>query len=217
MSELGHSLPDPKFISYLRKKYSPVPSDETEKILEAIQSIQKFVQDRTQNIKSIMEQVGRTIYRLFGFKEIGIGLKDEKDGVYRYIVLIGYRKEVESAYRKLEYTYEDMLDNAKYPNIKIGKITEFMFVEGLPSDEEIFYTYNRPSELNRKRESFENFMEGDYIDFFMKGYNDKILGFIEVGNTMDGKLPSCSSIRWIEAITSICAIIIQRNQNEKRR
>jgi len=207
---------NPKFISFLRNTYSGIPRNESEKILEGIHTLFQFAQDPRKQLKVILDHSARLIYRLFEFKEVAIGLKDKKDRLYRYVTLLGYRKDSEDAYRKLVYNYEDMISMEKYPFTKIGKQSEYDFVEGLPEDEVELYTYNRPEHiLKKKRESFEQFMEGDYIDVWIYGDKGELVGWLELANTKDGKLPPRTSIQWIELIANILGMIILRKNAPK--
>ena len=64
---------DRNFSSYLRTRYSPIPKDETEKVIDGIVSILVLTKDRNQTLKNVLDAAARTIYRLFEFKEIAIG------------------------------------------------------------------------------------------------------------------------------------------------
>lgn len=82
-------------------------------------------------MKSILEKAARSIYRLFGFKEVSIGLKDKKDGLYRYEVLIDFTRDSQEAHRRLEYTYDEFMDASDYPYFRLGKFCDFNISEDM--------------------------------------------------------------------------------------
>ena len=196
------------FRSYLQSKYSTVPKNNLEKIINSILELIGLSREKKWNVRSILEQAARTIFRLFDFQEIGIGLKNPKDGLYRYDVLFGYSKSTEMALRKLEYTYEDMVSYDRYPFVKIGRISELNPVEGLAEDDR--HLYDRPLALGQTRASHEDFLEGDYIDVWMYDGGGGLIGWLELSKPRDGKMPSCETVRWIEVIADVCALIVER-------
>ena len=208
---------DFKFVSFLRTKYSPVPKDDQEKIIEGIRSFLLTTKDKNSRLKTILENAARTIYRLFEFKEIAIGLKSLDDGLYRYEVTLGFRHEAELAYKQLVYTLDDMTSGEKYPFVKLSKTMEYCTSEGMKSDKrEDFISYNRPKVMSLHRKSMEQFIEGDYIEINIYGYDKELIAWIELANTKDGKLPGRTNLKWIEMIGSIIGTIIQREMNEKK-
>lgn len=208
---------DRNFSSFLRTRYSPIPKDDIEKVIDGIASITELAHERNQTLKSVLDSAARVIYRLFEFKEIAIGLKSEKDGLYRYDVLLGFKKESELAHRRLIYEESDMVNNAEYPGVTVGKLSEYCTSEALEYERDDMETFNRPIIVTQERKSHEEFLEGDYIDFYIYGYNNELIGWIEVGRTGDGKLPNRSSIRYIELIASILAIFVQKDRAKNRK
>ena len=194
--------------SILQSKYSTIPKNDLQKILDNILDLGELSRDRKQNVKSILEQAAKMIFRLFEFNEIAIGLKNPRDGLYRYEVLFGYSKNTEVNYRKLEYTPEDMVSYDKYPFVKIGRISELDPVEGFSEDER--YLYDRPLVAGLSRKSPEDFQEGDYIDVWMYDSKKSLIGWFELSKPRNGKMPSCDTVRWIEVITDFCALIVER-------
>jgi len=203
---------DPEFTSIIKKKYSPISEDELEKIIEGLQTFLLFAQNQRQSLKSILEHAARVIYRLFEFREVAIGLKSEKDGLYRYEILLGFTKKSEAAHKRLSYTYDEMVNPDKYPHIKVDQWTDFCIAESVNPEKEDddIATHNRPLAISRQRDSFEEFKEGDYIDINIFGDNKELIGWIEVANTRNEMLPSRKKIKWLGMIGSILGIIIQR-------
>lgn len=208
---------DKNFSSDIRRRYSPVPKNETEKIFENIQTFFLFAQEPGNPLQSILNQAARLIYRLFDFKEIGIAIKNEKDGLYRYVSLLGFTKEAEDAQRRITYTYEEIWNTNKYPTIKLGRLSEFNIEDGTTLEGDELCAFNRPSLLPKERTSFDESLESDYFTIFIFGYKEELLGWIEVGDPRSGKLPQRSTIKWIELIGTTLGFIIQREMLIKSR
>jgi hypothetical protein len=197
----------------LRDRYSPIPRDENEKVMDAIQKLMLIARDPTLPLKSFLDETGRLIHRLFDFREIAIGMRSKNDNLFRYEVLIGFNSEAERARKKLTYTHEDMLDSKKYPNgLKITKKTEFMMVELLPYKQGEEETYNRPLMLKKERTAPDDFIEGDYIQIYFYGIKDDYLGWIELSGPKSGKIPPRSTIKWIEFIAQIIGTIVYERE-----
>lgn len=206
---------DRELASYLKSNYSVFPKDQLERTIESMLSLITHCQDQRKSLKFILDQAVRTIFRLFEFKEVTIGLKSEEDGLFRYVSFLGFRDKVEKEFKKLAYTYQDMVDDEIYPNIKIGMISEYNVEEGTPESEASLMMYNRPFKIKRTRELPDQFLEGDYIDIFIHGRKGELIGFFEVSNTKDGKHPSRKSIRWMELIAQILGLAIQSRIYQK--
>ena len=193
----------------IRDRYSPIPRDEDEKVMDGIQKLMLIARDPTLPLKAFLDETGRLIHRLFDFREIAIGMKSKNDNLFRYEVLIGFSRDAERARKKLTYTHDEMTDSKKYPGgITIARKTEFMLVEFQPYKSGEEDTFNRPSQLTKKRASIEDIIDGDYIDIYFFGRKDEVIGWIELAGTRSGKMPSRSTIRWLELISSIIASVI---------
>lgn len=193
----------------IRGRYSPIPRDENEKVMDGTEKLMLIARDPTLPLKIFLDEAGRLIHRLFDFREIAIGMKSKSDNLFRYEVLIGFSGEAERARKKLTYTDDDMLDSKKYPNgIVITKKTEFMLVELHPYKPGEEDTYNRPNLLAKQRSSIEDFIEGDYIIIYFFGRKGEVMGWVELSGTRSGKMPSRSTMRWLELISSIIASVI---------
>jgi len=204
---------DWSFRNHLQGKYTTIPKNDLQKILDNILRLVELSRDKKTDVKTILEQATRMIFRLFEFDEIGIGLKSPKDGLYRYEVLFGYSQKTEMAFRRLEYTHADMVSYDKYPFVKIGRISELDPAEGLL--EEYKHLYDRPLAVECPRESTEDFHEGDYIDVWMYDGGGDLIGWFELSKPRNGKMPSCDTVRWIEVIVDVCALIVERKRYDE--
>ncbi len=201
----------------LKDRYSQVPRDENEKIMDAIQKLLQGTRQTHISSQTFLSEVGRLIHRLFDFKEIAIGLRSKKDGLYRYEVLTGFIGDAVKARKNLAYTKEEMqVGTGSYPEgVAVSKATEFMLVEMRPYRPEEVGTFNRPTQLAKERTSIEDLLDGDYIDVYFYGRNDEILGWMELSGTRTGKMPSRATIKWLELISSVVAsVLVEREASD---
>jgi len=203
---------DRNFASEIKRRYSPAPKDETEKIFDNLQTFFSYAQEPGRPLQSILDQAVRLIYRLFNLKEVSIAIKSEKDGLYRYVSLLGLRKDAEEAHRRIAYTYEEIWDTDKYPSIKLSRFSEFDIEDGTTLEGDELLAYNRPILLTQERKSYDEPLESDYFTVYIFGYKEELLGWIEIGDPRSGKLPERSTIKWIELICSTLGLIIQREK-----
>ena len=202
-----------EYVTFITKFYPLNPQNEVEKFIDIIHSVMESARNNKLSIYEILEKTGRIIHRSFGFREIGIGLKSRKDGLYRYEYLFGFRPDIEKNYRNVEYTHQEMTSQEKFPYIRIGKYAELDPLEGFPEEE--IALLNRPAIFNRTRENYEDFLEGDYMNILMHGNNNELIGWMDLSLTPDGKLPPRTTIRWIELLANICGLIIQKKWIEE--
>jgi len=198
-----------QIVHKLKMDYSVGSVDPSMKVAERILRLFEEMQGKRMSVRYILDEAGKIINQYLKIREVIIGLKSPKDGKYRYEVFIGMRKNSEVAFKKLEYNYDDFLENEKWKHYKISKFTEIFFAEDepfVPGEEAV---YNRPMLLNLKRDSVDQSVEGDYIESFMIGLDNEMVGWIEISGTKDNKLPSASTIKWIELIAQILAVYVQ--------
>ena len=199
------SFPKGGFTTYLRQQYSPVPESEEERIMEAVIELLDKSQGPFDSTVSFLEQAARMIHRRFEFSRIAIGLKDRTDDLFRYKVFIGFTGSAEQAHRKMAYTQKDMLDDVKFPALKLSRTTEFLRESQAEGEREL---YNRPSELGKERRDKKEFKEGDYFDIFMYGDKHEMIGWFELSRTKNDLLPPRRTIKWLELIAKIVARVI---------
>jgi len=204
---------DRQYRALIENTYSPVPKDEQEKIIDNILTLIDMGHDRKQPLKSTLEFAAKMIFKLFDFHEICVGLRNRKDGYYRYDVIFGYRKEIEENFRRLKYDYEDMVSKERFPFITLGRLSELDPVEGLPEHERDLF--NRPYALSVQRKTPDEFHEGDYIDVWMYSHNRELIGWFELASPMNDKLPTRSQMRWIELIVAVCSSIVTEKWAEE--
>jgi hypothetical protein len=182
--------------------------DETSRGLEVISTLLSHLEKPHIDLRMLLNETAALISKQFGIREVTIGLRDKKDGLFRYVAVVGIRAEAEAALRRVAYTIEDFRPEGRYKGTSLGKYTSLFLAEDNPyvNGEEI--TYSHPVLLGSRRKSLTDSVEGDYIDVMIFGKSDEAVGWIEIAGTRAGKIPDINTIRWMEAISRIIAVAI---------
>ncbi|MDH4122755.1 MAG: hypothetical protein OEV21_01515 [Thermoplasmata archaeon] len=198
----------------LKKNYSEFSLTENHKIIQGLERFLR-VERQKSNLAFVLHEAALMINRVFPFKEVSIGMRGPIDGLYRYIEVLGLSPTAKSEHMKLRYTQTEMFDFEKYPAFKISRFTDFRYSDDQPTGSQIERkAFSRPSLLSLQRNSLEEMLEGDYIDIYIFDLKDQIIGWIEVAQPRDGKIPSMSTIRWLEFLALLISPIIERHVNE---
>ena len=191
--------------------------DPGERVLEQIEKLMFKGTDPNETVDSFLMNAGTLIYRLFGFSEIAIALKDRTDNLFKYRLFFGMRKESEDAYHRITYTLEQATSTTKYPRIRLSDYTDFFPSEHRPYLDGELDTYNRPSKLRMQRKSPNEMIEGDYFCIYFYGISkNDVLGWFELARTRDGGMPSRETFKWLELIASIVGRIIHEKGLSRR-
>ena len=190
----------------IRERYASTPQNDGEMVDDALRMFNDELLG-TRDVNRILQEAGELIFSLFGFKEVLIGMREDS-GLFRYIVIIGHSKKAEEAIVGAEYRIEEMACSEDYPCINISHQSEFCFKEDLPDDEKELRQFNRPSEIAVERANLEDMMEGDYLDIYIYGPEDRMLGWIEVAYPTNGKFPSRETVRGLELLASTIGVAL---------
>jgi len=182
--------------------------------LDSVHGLIKQLMEGEPDLNELMKSTARTIYSQFNIKEVSIGLRSS-DGLYRYVAMYGLREETWAAHRELTYTVEQLLDPNSYKWTDISHHTKLFLAEDNPYADDEAKTRTEHLMMKSKRMSAEDSIEGDYVDVFIYGPKDEILGWIETSGTWDGKLPDARTIRSLEIVSSVLALAIVRHNSKK--
>ena len=197
-------------------EYSFGAPDQTAKGLEVISVIISHLEKPHIDLRALLDEAAALISKHFGIREVTIGLKDRKDGLLRYVSIVGIREEAEKALRRLAYAVDDFRTDGRYKGTSLGKQSALYLAEDNPYVEGEENTYSHPVLLGSRRKSLTDSIEGDYIDVMILGKGDEIVGWIEIAGTRAGKIPDVPTIRWIELISKmISAAIVCKGYREQ--
>lgn len=205
----------------LKFDYAYGSKDSFEKALSSLEPL--FAAYRKPKVKThdLLELAANIVYRQLRIREVSIGLRDPKDGLYRYEVMAGMRAGIWQAHEDLAYTREDFSRNDKWSGTMISKYTKLMLAEDGPYEEGEMDTVDRQEMLASKRHSLEDSIEGDYMDVMIHGMNDELIGWIEISGTWSSKMPDPHTIRVVELVACTLGLMLSANPslaaNGKRR
>ena len=178
--------------------------------LDSIHGLIKQLMGEEPDINEVLNSTARSIYSQFNIKEVSIGLRSS-DGLFRYVAMYGLRDESWAAHRKLVYNEKQLMDPSKYKWTDISHHTKLFLAEDNTYTQDEALTRSEHLSMRSKRKTAEDFIEGDYMDVFIYGPKDEILGWIETSGTWDGKIPDARTIRSLEVVSSILALAIMRH------
>lgn len=189
----------------MRLDYSHAAADRTHKVLEGIQGLVGQLNKPNVNQHDFLQMTADLIAKLFRLRSVTIGLRSP-DGLYRYEVMSGKRSEAWTFEKSLTYKERDFIDSEIYKGEMISKMTKIFLAEDSPYPESEKEAFNRPFVLGIKRRNLEDWIEGDYLNVFIKSSAGTFIGWIELTGTMDGKLPDIPTIKWLELIATIIGV-----------
>jgi len=200
----GDTTVDHRYIpGKIKLDYMHGVKDVNQKRLDAIQSLLAHFRAPQLNIDALLQEAASHIARQAMIDGVSIGLKDPKDGLYRYRAMVGFRDDAVEAQKRIAYRKEEFGNGTEYFGTDISRQSRLYLAEdNAPKDAEL-RAFNRPALLSMKRRSATDSLEGDYLDVKIWGPFDELLGWIEVSGTRTMQLPDVASIRWIETVASV--------------
>jgi len=199
----------------LKFEYSHTLKDQTQKALESIQELLEHFTKPVMDVKELMQQVAENIRKQFGIDNVAIGLKDPQDGKFRYVVLAGLRDDAAQSHMKLVYTIDDFYKDGDFNGSFISKYSKVFLAEDNEYKDVEKIAYNRPLLLGLKRRSLTDALEADYVDSFILGPDEELLGWIEISGTRTGKLPDAVTIRWAETAAAVIGAALRCEKNRR--
>jgi len=185
--------------------YSHGIRDPIQRTLEGLQALLVHLQGSQMDVDKLLNEAAEFIWRQFGIDNVAIGLRDPKDGLYKYRAMVGFRAEALEAHKKIAYKEEQFFEDSEFHGVKISKYSRIYLAEDNALTEAEKSVYNRPGLLTMKRKDPTDSLEGDYIDTGIYNSEDELVGWIEISGTRTMKLPDVTTIRWVEVTASIIA------------
>ena len=207
---IHRTIPDKLKFDYIHSAVEQVHRSQ-----EGIQSLLRRLGGPKVDIDALLQEAASLISRQYGIAEVAIGLRDPKDGLYRYRAIAGFRNHAVAGHKALAYTKDQFYDGSGFVGRDISKYSRIYLEEDNVLTEEEKKAYNRPALFARRRPSESDSLEGDYIDVRIVGEGEDLLGWIEMSGTRTMKLPDITTIRWVEVIASIIAVALVKHVNAR--
>jgi len=187
------------------------PSDELRNV--AVSSILEVTSCfmYVESLDSLLQKIVKTVTETFGLATAHIGIRDPETGLFVVRAACGFEPEVEAKLRKVTYDMDRMVRDLK-PEFKIGMNTYYVPAESWePDDEDILFA-RHPERMDRARSGPNDWHEMDYIDLLLYDKDANLLGYLEIDEPHDHRVPDNDTIRAIEVFSDLAAIAIQNGQ-----
>lgn len=192
----------------IRYDYAFAHKDPSNRILDTLMKLTAEGLKPGKDLVQLLNEVAAMIDRHLQIRTTTIGIRDPKDGMYRYVAMSGLPDDQWQAHKVLSYSFQDLFDQSKYRSSSISGLTKLFMVEDSPYNPDEISTYNSRLSSAMIRRSAEDCNEGDYFDIHIVGPGDKLLGWIEISGTSHGKMPGAHVIRWIEMIATVLGLVL---------
>jgi len=178
----------------------------------AVASILEITSDflYVENLDALLQRIVKVVSETFGITKVHIGIRENDTGLLAVRAAHGFDAETEGRLKQVKYTLERMESDLK-PELKIGKNAYYVPAENWEPDEEDLIFVARPERIERARESPNEWHELDFIDFLMYEKDGTLLGYLELDEPNDDRVPSEETIRAIEVFADLAAIAIQNS------
>lgn len=179
----------------------------------AVASILEVTSDflYVENLDALLQKIAKTVAETYGLAKVHVGILDNGTGLFGIRAAYGFDRKTEEQLKKLKYTTERMNRDLK-PELKIGRNAYYVPAEDWEPDEEDMVFIPHPERMDRARMSPNEWLECDYIDFLMYAKDGSLLGYLEIDEPDDHKLPSEETLKAIEVFSDLAAIAIQNAQ-----
>jgi signal transduction histidine kinase len=178
----------------------------------AVASILEITSDflYVDNLDALLRRIVKVVSETFGIAKVHIGIREKDTGLFAVRATYGFSPEAEARIKKVKYTLERMNSDLR-PEFKIGRNAYYLAAEVWEPTEEDLMFVGRPERMDRARKAPNEWHEMDYIDFLLYEKDGTLLGYLELDEPKDDKVPSEETIRMIEVFADLAAIAIQNS------
>jgi len=177
----------------------------------AIESILEVTSDilYVTDVDELLGKIARTVSETFGLRCVSIGIADTESGDLCVRATHGYPPELDGMIRRVRYS-EDRMTRDLRPEFKVGRNAYYVPGESyqVETEEDMLFVVH-PERIDRPRGLPDDWHELDYIDFLMHRRDGSLLGFLEIDEPDDRKVPSDDKLQAIEIFSDLAAIAIQ--------
>jgi len=177
----------------------------------AIASILEVTSDflYVESVDQLLQKIVKTVSETFGLRTATIGMREKDTGLFIIRACHGFGPEREADIRKVRYTMTRMMKDLK-PEFKVGRNTYYVPGEttDLQNEDDMLFV-SHPERIDVPRRFPDEWHELDYIDFLMYTKTGDLLGYLEIDEPDDHKVPEDDTLRAIEVFSDLAAIAIQ--------
>lgn len=196
----------------LRMEYAQWSNDVTQRIMDSMQDLLAAARSDKVDTAGLLDKAVKMIHQQFRLRWVAIGVRDSRDGLYRYSAYAGLREDAVKARSREAFRREDFDGKGKYRGWSISDQTMLFLEEDKPYTEGAEMTFNRPALMKVSRRSPQDSLEADYLDIHIFDGKGDIIGWIESSGTTTGRLPDINTIKWVEITASVLGVVLSRHQ-----
>jgi signal transduction histidine kinase len=167
---------------------------------------------RVEPLDVLLQKIVDTIADAFGMKRVSLGVLDEKTGLFCPRALHGFPPEKAVAIKKHAYSLERMKNDLR-PEFRIGHSAYYVRAEdqAVSYDDDTDYIVNEEL-VDNVRISPSDWHERDYIDFVMTDRLGNWIGWIEIDEPSERKVPSKDTVDKIQVLADLAAIAVENSK-----
>lgn len=174
-----------------------------------------------ESVDALLQKIVKSVAETFKLSAATIGIRNKDSGLFEVRAVHGYDDATTERIRRVKYAPERMSRDLR-PEFLIGKKTYYVPGEAWEPEAEDMLFVKHPENVESSRRSAEDWQENDYIDFLMYDKNGDLLGFLEVDEPDNHKVPDDDTLKAIEIFSDLASIAIQNaelyeNATEDRR
>ncbi|MCJ7561588.1 MAG: hypothetical protein MUO84_01085, partial [Thermoplasmata archaeon] len=167
---------------------------------------------RVEPLEVLLDKVSTTISSAFEIKSLVICTLDDGTGVFGPRAIKGFPQDSVNAIRRHTYTLNRKKQEFR-DELRIGERTYYMRpeVEHRLTNDDMDYVVD-PSTISKKRASPDEWHPLDSISFLMVDRLGNWIGWIEIDETIDGKVPPQDVIGRIQLLADLTGIAIENSR-----
>jgi signal transduction histidine kinase len=161
-----------------------------------------------ENVDAVLQKIGATLAELFSVRRLVVGVWEENEQLYRVRATFGYPADRDRKIKKFTYTVERM-------NMDLDekwKIADSVYLvrpdpEDFIKGEEPFY--NDMARIKLPRTDPSVWHELDYVRFVISSRMGRNVGFIEVNEVKDDKIPDMETLESMHLFSQLAGVAIE--------
>lgn len=167
---------------------------------------------RVEPLDVLLQKTVDTISDAFGISRVSLGVLDEKTNLFCPRALHGFPPESAVMIKRHGYTLERMKTDLR-SELRIGRGSYYVRAEDQNTayDDEMDYIVNAEL-VDVPRSSPSDWHEMDYIDFVMTDRLGNWIGWIEIDEPSDRRVPSKDVVDKIQTLADLAAIAIENSK-----
>jgi len=164
----------------------------------------------------VFDKIFDAIGDLFAISEMFIAISDKKRGLYVVRALRGFPEAYSKKIMGFGFSPEKVILESK-DCFRVGRNSYYIRFEDWSYYHPEDPFYDKPEKLTQPRVEENEWHEAEYFVFHMMDKSGEPIGFLEIDDSIDGKLPAIEAVKGVEAFSELAAIAIQnmeRYENE---